>query len=92
MGISGAPESPVPLTIEGSKAMMETVRESEARAFARVWDALRDYMESQRDVITSEVGMHPFGEEEGAKYWAQGLGSDLEAYVLAVFEEWEAGS
>jgi hypothetical protein len=88
----GAREVLVPLHYERGRAMIETVRESEARAFLRVMDALRGYMDSQRDEITSQVGMYPFGEEEGAKYWAQVLGSDLEAYVLAVFEEWEAES
>ena len=69
--------------------MSETTRETEARSFLRVMSALRDYMESQRNVITSEVGMHPDGDEEGAKYWAQGLGSDVEAYVMEIFREWE---
>lgn len=77
--------------MERGKAMIDTARESEARAFVRVLDALRDYMEVQRDVITSEVGMHALGDEEGARYWAQGLGSDVEAYALAVFHEWEVG-
>ena len=72
--------------------MSETTRETEARSFLRVMSALRDYMESQRNVITSEVGMHPDGDEEGAKYWAQGLGSDVEAYVMEIFREWEEES
>lgn len=64
--------------------------EGEARAWLQVMSALRDYMESQRGVITSHVGMHPDGDEEGAKYWAQGLGSDLEAYAAEIFREWES--
>ena len=72
--------------------MIDTARETEAQAFIQVMDAVRNYMDSQRDVITSEVGVHPAGDEEGAKYWAQGLASDVEAYVLATFEDWEAES
>ena len=72
--------------------MIETTRETEARSFLRVISALRDYMDVQRNAITSEVGMHPLGEEEGAKYWAQGLASDLEAYVMETFREWESGN
>jgi hypothetical protein len=63
--------------------------EAEARAWLQVMAAVREYMHTHRDVITSEVGMHVEGDEEGAKYWAQGLASDVEAVVLGVFNEWE---
>lgn len=66
-------------------------KEAEARAWLQVMAAVREYMQTQRDVITSEVGMHVEGDEAGAKYWAQGLGSDVEAYVTAIFREWESG-
>jgi len=69
--------------------MSASTKMTEAEAFVRVVDAVRDYMESQRDEIVSHVGMHPEGDEEGAKYWARGLGSDVEGVVLVVFDEWE---
>ena len=62
---------------------------SEPQAWLLVMDAVRNYAEHQRDVIVSEVGMHMLGVEEGAKYWAQGLASDVEAYVTEIFREWE---
>jgi len=64
-------------------------KEAEARAWLQVMAAVREYMQTQRDVITSEVGMHVDGDEEGAKYWARGLGSDVEGVVLGMFNEWE---
>lgn len=64
-------------------------KEAEAQAWLQVMDAVREYMQTQRDVITSEVDMHIEGDEAGAKYWAQGLGSDVEAYVTEIFREWE---
>ena len=67
-------------------------KEDEARAWLQVMAAVRHYMQTQRDVITSEVSMHVESDEEGARYWARGLGSDVEAVVLSVFTEWESGN
>lgn len=67
-------------------------KEAEARAWLHVMAAVREYMQTQRDVITSEVGMHVEGDEAGAKYWAQGLGSDVEGLVIGIFGEWEEES
>ena len=67
-------------------------KEAEARAWLQVMAAVREYMHTQRDVITSEVGMHVEGDEEGAKYWAQGLASDVEAVVTDIFKGWEQES
>jgi hypothetical protein len=61
-------------------------KEDEARAWLVLMAAVRNYMQSQRSVITDEVGM------EGAKSWADGLASDVSAVVLKVFTEWEEAS
>ena len=63
---------------------------SEPQAWLQVMDAVRNYAEHQRDVIVSEVGMHMLGVEEGAKYWAQGLASDVEELVMGLFKDWES--
>jgi len=90
----GGPEIPALLSFGRGKEMsaVEYViegKEAEARAWLQVMAAVREYMHTQRDVITSEVGMHVEGDEEGAKYWAQGLASDVEAYVTDIFKGWE---
>ncbi len=66
-------------------SQIEYLIEGEPQAWLQVMAAVRQYMQNQRDLITFEVAMHVEGDEAGAKYWAQGLASDVEELVIGIF-------